>query len=257
VGDDRPDGDCDISILSVSIQAIAPANHSPPSLPGEPKLPSKNRPSGQGPQAHLALGLGTRGEKMRISLKAKLVRLALAASLAFPVAGVNMLEAHAACYYGGYSNTISGTYAGTSYSSTVWYTVGFSCSGAAQELSITEIRDSATFLKCVNPCVGGYHDSRQGWWCSAYQPTPYQYCFSYLWSSTTVYSCNSNAGSCTVTRDQIPRNGSGYYIWTTYDTRSATGSFWTYFGSYGGDWHCNIMHLFITGRQDLVCTGGA
>jgi len=177
-------------------------------------------------------------------LRAKLLRLALAASLIMPAFGaLNMVEAHASCYYQGYTDTVYGSYGATTFSSTAEYTVGYSCSGVPQEINLGHIRDVATFAKCVNFCMYPVHKSTEGDWCNGYQ----NYYCRIAWYAIWTTQCSSQYGSCIVTRNEYPNQ------WKTYTWYSASSTSWSNFNSGGGDDACKIIHSFIRHIWELPC----
>jgi hypothetical protein len=177
--------------------------------------------------------------------KAKIIQLVFAASLAFPVAGVNMLEAHAACYYQGYTDTLYGSFGNppTTFTTTAWYTIGYSCSGVPQEINLTHFQDTVTFGRCTNYCNDPTRTTTEGDWCNGYQ----NYYCNIVWYHVYSKSCNSQYGSCTITRDEYPNQ------WKTYTWYSASQTFWVNFNTGGGDYKCRIIHSFVRHIWELPC----
>lgn len=173
-------------------------------------------------------------------LKSSVARLALALTLAFPLAiSATAISVSAAWYYQPYTDYISGpgAYAGTTFTSTVEFTIGFNSSGYPITVDVSKYTDTLAFPKC-----GGYscpitHYTTQGLGCNPWYEASGT-CGSFPWSHRSTLSCTATAISgCSLTRIEQPR------LWMNWYPASATASNWTNPGL-NPVGPCTYYHLF-------------
>lgn len=173
---------------------------------------------------------------MFATFKARLNRLGLAALVALPLGLAQMVPARADCYYNGYFyDTVSNAPAsGVSFTSTVQYTLGYSCSGTPTSINISWWQDKLSFTG------GGYHETNEAGVCNPFDPSTW-WCNGVWNDFNHTYSCS---GRCSITRNVYPNFWMGYTqgagVWTHWNGCSSVP---------GGDGaHCDELHQFNNHR---------
>jgi len=174
-------------------------------------------------------------------LRAKLLKLVLAGSIALPVTAALTISqaapvAASVCYYGAWTyDTVSETPVdGARFTGEVKYQIGYSCAGYADSVYIDWFYDSMTFTGQASTTP---HWTTEGWVCDPYIPST-AYCATAWGPDFTSYKCT---GNCTVYRVDFPRR------WFNYDSGMASVSHWANITLNGGV-NYTAIHQFLVHR---------